>query len=435
MPNKPLSFIGFIAKLLFNKYLWLIFIPIVIGLFMLAGRLEMRTYKAMYAQKDSVERIWGGNLAQPMPSVRYKHFGSDVSSLSRGDIHAAHVKVDLKVDYRKKGLVYYTGYNAEFTGQYTLKNPEKEKIYLSFIFPYPTKQGEGMLSDVKLLVNGEEDLKNTEYQPSLALWTGLLEAGASIEMTLQYKGRGLNEFKYGFETGKQINNFKLEMWVDVDKKLDYPESTMPPTAPLDISKQGTKLIWQLDRTLTRSNIGVVLPDKLNIEKQLAIMSYRAPAFFLIFLVTLLITFVLAGQRPNFIQVAIVSVGYFMFYPLFAYLVVYINPVLALLISFSIIGFLIFNYLRNLHQIQVALAVLVAYTFCLGITTVAALLPLYTGLILTLEGVVLIAVIMQVLTKFKHLQLEQLINFSEPDNANPPASETDLDAEFTLGAEK
>jgi hypothetical protein len=47
------------------------------------------------------------------------------------------------MDYRKKGLVYYTGYN-KFIGKYTIKNPEDEKIYLSFIFPYPTQQGEGV---------------------------------------------------------------------------------------------------------------------------------------------------------------------------------------------------------------------------------------------------------------------------------------------------
>ncbi len=431
MHNKPLSFISFMSKLIFNKYVWLIFIPIVIGLLMLAERLDMRTYKAMYAQKNSVERIWGGNLAQPMPSVRYKHFGSDVSSLSRGDIHATDVKVALNVDYRKKGLVYYTGYNAEFMGKYTLKNPEKEKIYLSFIFPYPTEQGEGMLSDVKLLVNGEEDLQNTEYQPTLALWTGLLEAGASLEITLHYKGRGLNAFKYGFESGKQINNFNLQMLVDVSDNLDYPDSTMPPTAPLEVSEQGTKLVWQLDRTLTRFNIGVVLPDKLNIEKQMAVMSYRAPAFFLLFFLALLITFVLAGQAVNFIQVAVVSVGYFMFYPLFAYLVVYIHPVLALLTAFAVIGFLIFNYLRNLHQTQIALAVLVAYTFCLGITTVAALLPLYTGLILTLEGVVLIAVIMQVLTQFKHLQVNELFDWVEANPTKTP-SKTDVETDVVAG---
>ncbi len=39
------------------------------------------------------------------------------------------------MDYRKKGLIYYTGYNVEFAGKYKINNPENENIYLSLIFP------------------------------------------------------------------------------------------------------------------------------------------------------------------------------------------------------------------------------------------------------------------------------------------------------------
>lgn len=410
MRSKGLSSFIFLLKLFFNKYLWFIFMPLLIGFFALSMRLEYRTDRAIGHQKASVERIWGGGLAQPMPSVRYKRFGSDVSSLSKGDIYASNVAVNLAVDYRKKGLVYHTGYNANFTGQYTIHNPENEKIYLSFIFPYPTKPGEGLLRNIKLLVNGEEDVKDTEYQPTLVLWTGLLEAGKSLEITVIYDGRGLNQFEYGFEPARQINNFSMEITVQGAKDLDYAESTMPPTETPQERPKGKTLSWKLDRALTQSNIGVILPDKLNVSKQLNIMTYRAPAFFMLFLISLLITFILSGITPNFIQVAIISVTYCAFYPLFAYLTVYIDLIFAFMIAFGVIGLLIFNYLRILHTMRIALAVVIAYTFYLGITSIAALLPMYTGLILTIEGVILIGIIMQVLTRFKHLRLGELIGF-------------------------
>jgi hypothetical protein len=399
--------------MLFSKYVWFLFIPLLVGFFILAERLQVRTYKAMYDQRSSVERIWGGNLAQPMPSVRYKHFGSDVSRLSKGEIHASNIIVGLAVDYRKKGLVYYTGYNADFIGKYTIHNPEKEKVYLSFIFPYPTEQGEGMLRNVKLLVNGEEDLNDTEYQPTLALWTGLLKPEESLEITVQYEGRGLNQFEYGFETGRQINNFAMEITVYGAKNLDYAESTMPPTEPSKELPDGKTLVWKLDRTLTQFNIGVILPDKLNVEQQLAVMTYRAPAFFILFLASLFVIFILNGNAPNFIQIAVISATYFMFYPLFAYLLVYIDLILAFIISFSVIGLLIFNYVRTLYTLKMAFAVAVGYTFYLGLTSVAALLPTYTGLILTIEGVILIGIVMQVLARFKDLELSELIGFQRP----------------------
>ncbi|EDN71037.1 hypothetical protein BGP_3965 [Beggiatoa sp. PS] len=113
--------------LILNRYIWLMLIPLLLiwGWLLLADRLETRTHQAMYKQLNSVKQIWGGNLAQPMPSVRYKRFGSDVSTLSKGEIHATDIAVILKVDYRKKGLVYYTGYHAEFTGKYTIKKSRK----------------------------------------------------------------------------------------------------------------------------------------------------------------------------------------------------------------------------------------------------------------------------------------------------------------------
>jgi hypothetical protein len=410
-------------KNLFNRPIWLILLPVPLiwGWLMLADRLETRTHQAMYKQLNSVKQIWGGNLAQPMPSVRYKRFGSDVSTLSKGEIHATDIAVTLKVDYRKKGLVYYTGYHAEFIGKYTIKNPENENIYLSFIFPYPTRQGEGVLQNVKLLINGKEDIEDTEYQPNLALWTGLLEPSDTLNLTVQYDGRGLNQFVYGFEPNKQINRFTMKVDVHGAKNLDYPESTMPPTEFLQETEEGKTLVWELDKALTQLNIGVILPDKLNIEQQLFVMMYRAPAFFLLFFISLIAMIRLAKETLNFIPIAITSIAYFLFYPLFAYLVIYLGVIIAFIISFGSIGLLILNYMRILYGLKIAFAVFMAYIFYLGITTVASLLPTYTGLILTIEGVVLLGVIMQVLSKHKDLKIGELIKL--PSTNQPTESQT------------
>ena len=409
-----------ITGILFNKYFWFIVLPLFAVWLMFGMRLEYRTYKASYKQLESVKQIWGGNLAQPMPSVRYKRSGSDVSRLSRGEIRSADIGVVLHMDYRKKGLVYYTGYNAEFTGTYQVANPENEKIYLSFIFPYPTRQNEGMLQNVKLLVNGEEDTADTEYQPSLALWTGTLEPEQSLDFTVRYQGRGLDRFVYGFEAGRQINNFSAEIEVHGAHKLDYPVATMPPTEEPQRTEDGKVLVWKLDRAMTQLNLGVILPDRLDVEKQLAVMSFRAPFFFLLFLVSAALIIHLARKPPQFIPLAVMSFTYFLFYPLFAYLLMYIDLVVALVISFAAIGLLLLNYARLLYGLQVATAVFLAYTFYLGITTVAALLPSYTGLILTIEGVVLMGIVMQVLAHHRDLRLRDLLEMFLRGEAQPVA---------------
>lgn len=398
-----------LRHLLLNKYVWLILLPLSVGWLGLADRLHTRTQKALYTQLDSVKQIWGGNLAQPMPSIRYKRFGSDVPSLNKGEVSASDIAVILDLDYRKKGLVYYTGYNAQFLGKYTLRNPENEKIYLSFIFPYPTTPGEGMLQNVKLLVGGQEDIEDTEYQPNLALWTGVLEPAQTLDITVSYNGRGLDQFEYGFESNKQVNHFQMKIDVRGAKELDYAESTMPPTEPIQENLTGKILLWKLDRTLTQFNIGVILPDKLDIEQQLSIMAWRAPFFFFLFFISVIALLRLVKEPLNLLQMGIISVAYFLFYPLFAYLIMYLDLYYAFALSFGILGLLIFNYTRTLYGAKLAFAVLVAYTFYLGVTSIAALLPTYTGVILTVEGVILIGIVMQVLSRHKELRIETLLD--------------------------
>jgi hypothetical protein len=180
---------------------------------------------------------------------------------------------------------------------------------------------------------------------------------------------------------------------------------MPPTQSPTETPEGKVLSWHLDKALTQLNIGVILPDKLNIEKQLYLMTYRAPAFFILFLISLILIIRLFGKSLNFLQIAITSIAYFLFYPLFAYLLIYLGVIYSFLISFAIIGLMIFNYIRILHSFKMALTVAIAYIFYLGITSLAALLPTYTGLILTVEGVILMGIIMQVLSQHKDLNIE------------------------------
>lgn len=398
-----------VKSLLFNKYIFLlllIFFPLFIGWFLLGSRLKTRTDFATYRQLESVMQIWGGNLEQPMPSIRYKGFGSDVASLSAGNIHASDVVVNLQMDYRKKGLVYYTGYNALFTGNYTIKNTDNEKIYLSFIFPYPMREGQGILQDIKLLINNEEDRNGTEYQQNLILWTGLIEPSEAKEMTVMYKARGLNNYIYGFEPGKLINKFKMKIDVSGASEVDYPVSTMTPTQ-IQKTPDGITLIWERNSSQSQLNIGIMLPDRINIARQCEVMVKRAPFFYLLFFLSLWALMRLSGFSPNLIQFLIISIAYFLFYPLFAYLSMYMPVAPSFGLSFGVIGLLIWNYVRIINKLRIANAIFIAYTFYLGITSLAALLPAYTGLILVIEGVVLIGVIMQVLSRHKDIKLNDL----------------------------
>ena len=68
-------------------------------------------------------------------------------------------------------------------------------------------------------------------------------------------------------------------------------------------------------------------------------------------------------------------------------------------------------------VKTGLAITIAYTFYCGVTTVAALLPAYTGLILTIEGVVLLGIVMQVLAHHRDLRLRDFFELLQNKNAS------------------
>ena len=80
------------------------------------------------------------------------------------------------------------------------------------------------------------------------------------------------------------------------------------------------------------------------------------------------------------------------------------------------GFLIWKYASVVYNKRVAHAIFTAYSFYLGITSIAALLPTYTGIILVIEGVVLIGIVMHVLAKHKDLSIGDL--FDIPHKVSP-----------------
>ncbi len=199
------------------------------------------------------------------------------------------------------------------------------------------------------------------------------------------------------------------------------------------------LAWELDRSLTASNIGVILPDKLNVAQQINVMTRRAPAFFLLFIASVCLILKLAGRPLSFVKIAVLCAAFFLFYPLFAYLSMYMSVWLAFALAFGILGGLMFNYARIVDKFDAAFAITAAYVFYSGITSLAALFPAYTGLILILEAVVLLAVVMHILSRYRETDLMELLGWDKLNTPlfpthRKPATPPDLPNEERLNVE-
>src|SRR2546430_421934 len=89
--------------------------------------------------------------------------GRDFARVEAGELSASDVKVALDVEYRRRGITEYPGYEAEFRGSYRFTNPSAEAAFVAFSVGLPVDRSALMLRDLVLLVDGKEDAAHTEY--------------------------------------------------------------------------------------------------------------------------------------------------------------------------------------------------------------------------------------------------------------------------------
>ena len=78
--------------------------------------------------RDDVMNRWGAPITQAAPSVRYVESGSIFNTLHPLPLDSQKVEVDTAMNYRKRGLVYFSGFEFNFRGAYSVENPERHPI-------------------------------------------------------------------------------------------------------------------------------------------------------------------------------------------------------------------------------------------------------------------------------------------------------------------
>ncbi len=337
-----------------------------------------------------VESLWGTPLVQNAPSFMVQIPGSEhVRWLMPSKNN---IKVKIETDYRKKGLIWYSTYACSFDGSYTITNTEDvtQKIRLHFDFPAKgaTYENFGILIDNKPLLvpvnTGEGIGKIMELAP-----------GASTEFRVTYKTRGLDAWQYQLDQNMgRVQN--LNMIVETNFfDVDYTEESLSPMSARKAEK-GMVLKWQADDLLTKGNIGVIIPEKLNPGPVTTRITFFAPVcliFFFVLIVTINIMYKIEIHPMHYLFVA---AGFFSFHLLLSYLVDHMWIHMAFIISAIISITLVTGYLssalggrfpRKIAVIgQVFFLVLFSYSFFIkGLT----------GLTVAIGSVITLGILMKV----------------------------------------
>ncbi|MFZ5641939.1 MAG: inner membrane CreD family protein [Bacillota bacterium] len=365
----------------------------------LGGLTRERTNSSDLELRGKVSELWGAEMQQLAPRIYYEKVEpaaqkGNSPTVTRIDVlpEATDLQVDLKLDQRKKGLLWYSTYGIIFDGTYTVKNNSSKLLNYRVAFDFPSPSA--IYDNFHFTVDGRE-VGQTDPNGGNVNAVVPVGPGQVKKFRIAYASRGMDRWFYSFgDKVSQVKNFRLVMTTDFDQ-IDFPAQTISP-ANKEQSGDGWKLTWQSQNLISGFRIGMEMPKKINPGPLASQISYFAPVsllffFFIIFVLSLIKKINLHPMNYFFLAGA-----FFSFHLLFSYLVDHIDINLAFVISSLTSVALVVSYLRLVVGTRFAFVEAgLAQLIYLVLFSYAHFFKGFTGLTVTVGSIVTLAVLMQI----------------------------------------
>jgi inner membrane protein involved in colicin E2 resistance len=369
-----------------------IYVCSAIGWIILAGTIKIRTEFQDRKLRDAVAQLWGTEQIQPAPLVYYESGDTSRKETKQHlPLDASDITVDLKIEHRKKGLLWYSTYRATFTGKYRVVNNSKTPREIFLDFKFPTK---GAVYDNFRFAVGGEEVKDIEIQSGNITKSMQISPGQSEEVEISYESQGLDLWSYDFgEDVNPVRNFSLVLQTDFDE-IDFPQDSISPTQK-EQGSNGWKLTWEYPNLLSGAKIGMITPQKLNPGPWTSRVTATAPVSLFLFFFLMFVFTTVKNIRIHPMNYFFVAAAFFSFHLLLSYLVDHTSIHAAFWICSAVSIFLVVSYMRlvvggRFAFVEIALSqlvylVLFSYTF---------FFKGYTGLAITIMCICTLFVVMQ-----------------------------------------
>jgi hypothetical protein len=309
------------------------------------------------------------------------------------------IEVDLSLDQRKKGLLWYSTYVVRFDGRYRYVHDDKREGRLIINHRFPTS--DSTYDDFKFLVNGKAD---PEVVPAGSDGVRIVRReipvspGSTVPFEIGYSSRGQEWWMYSFgDNVNQVRDFRLTMTTDFDA-IDFPGGTISPSSKSRTSV-GWRLGWEFRNLISGCRIGMDMPKRLNPGPLAAEISYFAPISLGFFFVWMFVITLLRGINLHPMNYLFLGAAFFAFHLMFAYTVDHIPVIPAFLLASVTSVFLVVSYLRLVVGMRfAALEAGVSQLVYLVLFSYAHFLQNFTGLFLTIGSILTLFVLMQLTGK-------------------------------------
>jgi len=391
-----------------------IFVCTAVAWAILGSTIFYRTYNAESGLSGRVASTWGAPQGQAPPSIarewqeqktveveeKGKKTTRTESYLRSGPvkIDASHVAATLHIDYRQKGLLWFSTYKVDFDGAYTFQNPTPREEEFVIQLPFPAQQA--VYDNVQLLLD-DKPLTVT-FSGSQAVARARLAAGAKSVLHAAYRSQGLDSWRYTFArenadgSGKEISQARdFHLLVKTDfSGFDFPDNSLSPSEKRQTAN-GWELQWNYQNLVSGFDIALKMPQKLQPGPLAGRISYFAPVslFFFFFLVFILST--LRGNDLHAMNYFFLACAFFAFHLLLAYLADHISIHAAFVISSLVSIVLVVSYLRLVVDLRFAVVEAgLTQLIYLVLFSYAFFFEGFTGLTVTIGTILTLFVVMQ-----------------------------------------
>jgi hypothetical protein len=371
-----------------------IFACVSLAWFVLAGVTVVRTTDVSSQISPRVQELWGPALTQAAPTATLNSSDKTIKSQSV-QLDASDLKAELHLDYRQKGLLWYSTYTVDFDGKYRFVNPLDQPITLTVQYAFPAANT--LYDNFRFDINGAQVLPDGDLSKGLTS-TANLNARETADVHVTYRSRGVDRWLYKFGNGiANVKNFKMTVNTDF-RDFDFPAQTVS-SSEKQPTLQGWSLQWNFDSLVAGFQIGVEMPKRTQPGPLASQMSFFAPISLLFFYTVLVIIGAVRGQNLHPMHYFFLGAAFFSFHLLFAYLADHVAIELAFAISAIVSLLLVVTYVGRVANWGFAVRTVgVAQFLFLILFSYAFFYEGYTGLVITIGAIITLAVMMQVTAK-------------------------------------
>ena len=390
-----------------------IFLCTAIAWAILGATIFQRTYDSGSASDSRVASTWGAPQNQLPPTASYEEIvpkkevktenGRKIETVTQEEVtidlplESSHLNVDLNLEHRQKGLLWYSTYKVAFGGSYAFRNPSDKDQNVTFTLDFPTAQA--IYDDLVFTIDDAPvALKN---EKNSARGTVKIAAGRVATLRVGYKSQGLNDWRYSFANSgltsqqggseystnvAQVKDFSLKMTTNF-KEIDFPDNTLSPTDKHQ-KASGWDLDWNYKNLVSGYQIAMAMPEKLQPGPLAGRISFFAPVSLFFFFFLMLIITTMRGIEMHPMNYFFLAAAFFSFHLLLAYLVDHISIHAAFAICSIVSIFLVISYLRLVVGLRFAMreAALAQFVYLVAFSY-AFFLKGFTGLAVTTGSII------------------------------------------------